>query len=337
MAQTSAPVLARPIRWVAIVLVVSSAAWVAAAAASAGVAPRGCPGSGAQIGAPRVGGDDTPGVTRIVFTFVDRSRPSRPDGGDEVSGDPQCRVLETAVHLPTVAAGPVPLILAVHGLDGDPAPLRPLIDTWTTAGYVVAAPSFLVTAKNRPGASTGSASSRQAGDARFVLDQVLSLDADPTSPLYGRIDPRHIGVAGMSLGGMTAYGLISNTCCRDRRITAAVLLAAVYRPFPRGKYVRQHVPVLLIQGDNDRGYHNSLTAYPGLTAPKWFVTLHGSTHSPPFEIPRGPEAQLVDTTTTAFWQEYLGDEHGAAHRIDDEVEESKGSASLRKQLARTGG
>jgi dienelactone hydrolase len=293
--------------------------------------PRGCPGTGAQIGAPKFGGDDTPGVTRIVFTFVDRSRPSRPDGGDEVSGDPPCRVLETAVHLPAASVGPVPLILTIHGLDGDPAPLRPLIDAWTKAGFVVAAPSFLVTAKNRAGASTPSASSRQAADASFVLDQLLALDADPTSVLHGHIDPRHIGVAGMSLGGMTAYGLISNTCCRDPRITAAELLAAVYRPFPHGKYVKQHVPVLLIQGDRDRGYHNSVTAYPALGAPKWFVTLHGSTHSPPFEIPRGPEEDLVDSTTTAFWRRYLGDERAAARRIGDAVKESKGQASLRKE------
>ena len=104
---------------------------------------------------------------------------------------------------------------------------------------------------------------------------------------------------------MTVYGLIANTCCRDPRVTAAISMAGVYRAFPHGRYVHRAVPVLLVQGDADKGYHNSVTAYPQLAAPKWFVTLHGSLHSPPFEVPRGSEAPVVDSVTTAFWSTYL--------------------------------
>ena len=148
-----------------------------------------------------------------------------------------------------------------------------------------------------------------------MLDQLLLLNADPASPLYDLIDARHIGATGMSLGGMTVYGLISNTCCRDRRITAAVLLAGVHRAFPNGKFVKQDLPVMLLQGDKDIGYHNSVSAYPTLVSPKWFITLHGATHSPPFEIPRGPGASLVDDTTTAFWNRYLAGQPAGAGQI----------------------
>jgi dienelactone hydrolase len=303
-------------------------------ASAAPVARPVCPGTGPQLGPPVVGGDDTPGVTRIVFTFVDRTRPVRPDhdADDAPGAGDTCRTLKTAVHVPTGASGPLPLILAVHGRDGDPSRLRPLIDTWVTAGYVVAAPFFLKTDKDRDDQPTGAAVRRQAADARFVLSALLRLDTDPGSPLHDVIDPHRIGAAGISLGGMTVYGLVSNTCCRDPRITAAILLAAVHRPFPDGKYVAQRLPVMLVQGDRDSGYHNSVSAYPVLASPKWFVTLHGSTHSPPFEIPRGPEANLVDRTTTDFWKRYLSGEPSAAAQIADAVRTSHGGASLKRQL-----
>ena len=304
------------------------------AARSAATPSGGCAEPDAQDSAPAFGGDDAPNVTRIVFTFVDRGRLTDPDARGDHGDVATCRVLKTAVRFPTGSATPLPLVLAVHGRDGDPAPLEPMLDTWVDAGYVVAAPYFLVTDKDADDKPTGAAVRRQAADARFVLDQLLLLNDDPTSPLHGLIDRHRIGAAGMSLGGMTVYGLVSNTCCRDPRITAAILLAAVHRDFDTGKYVAQHVPVILIQGDNDNGYHNSVEAYLELAAPKWFVTLHGSTHSPPFEVPRGPEAPLVDKATTAFWNLYLDGQPSAKGEIIAPVNASGGSASLQRRLAR---
>ena len=158
----------------------------------------------------------------------------------------------------------------------------------------------------------------------FVIDELLEQNKEPDSPLSGTIDPSHIGAVGMSLGGMTVYGLISNTCCRDPRVTAAISMAGVYRPFPNGRYVRRRAPVLLVQGDADKGYHNSVAAYPKLAGPKWFITLHGSLHSPPFEVPRGDEAPIVDTTTTAFWNTYLKDDVRDARAMTNAVRDSDG-------------
>ena len=283
-----------------------------------------------------MGGDETPGVTRVVFTFVDRSRPTAPDRDNQPGDPPECRVLRTAVRWSTGISGPRPLILAVHGRDGDPSTLRPLFDAWVRAGYVVAAPFFLVTQKGEDDKPTGAAMRRQVADARFVLDQVLQLNTDPTSAIHGLVDPQRVGAAGMSLGGMTVYGLVSNTCCRDPRIGAAVLLAAVYRPFPGGKYVRPQPPTMLIQGDEDDGYHNSLTAYPNLAPPKWFITLKGSEHSPPFEIPRGPEADVVDDATTAFWNLSLVGSEGRGRR-DRRAREGDPGRSVREAPTRTRG
>ena len=166
----------------------------------------------------------------------------------------------------------------------------------------------------------------QAADARFVLDEVLDR-ADE----FG-IDPDEVGAAGMSLGGMTVYGLISHPCCEDGRVSAAVVMAGVHDAFPSGTYHHQDVPVLLLHGDADVGYHHSTSAYAQLAPPKWFVTLHGERHSPPFEVPRGTASAIVDTTTVLFWNRYLKGDSAAAQGIVDAVRQTNGKATLRRNL-----
>jgi dienelactone hydrolase len=244
-----------------------------------------------------------------------------------------CRLLPTEVRSPIGITRPLPLVVVAHGLDGNPKSLTSLLDAWTAAGYVVAAPTFPTTRKDANGVSLVADAAAQAADMSFVIDQLL--DRGGTHPA-GRhrypIDPRHIGVAGMSLGGLSVYGLVSNTCCRDRRVSAAILMAAVRRQFRDDRYEENAVPVLLVQGDADRGYHNSLEAYPELAPPKWFITLRGSTHSPPFEEPPGPEAPLVYAATTRFWDRYLKGNLAAATELTDLVRTSHGRAALRRDL-----
>ncbi len=170
----------------------------------------------------------------------------------------------------------------------------------------------------------------QAADARYVLDQVLDRASE-----FG-IDPDEVGAAGMSLGGMTVYGLISHPCCKDGRVSAAIVMAGVHDAFPSGTYHHQDVPVLLLHGDADVGFHNSRSAYAQLAPPKWFITLHGEGHSPPFEVPRGPASEIVDTTTVLFWNLTLkGDTAAAsADRRRGEGDEREGDAAARNLTGR---
>lgn len=258
----------------------------------------------------------TAGVARTDVTFA-HTRHGR------------CRVLVTQVRVPTAPAdGPRPLILAIHGVDGSPDSLAPLLDVWTNAGYVVIAPTFPKTKKDATGRAQRSEVVEQAADVRFVLDEMLD-----RATTFG-IDPHEVGLAGMSLGGMTVYGLVSHTCCQDGRIDAAVVMAGVHDNFPSGKYVHQDVPVFLIQGDADVGYHHSRAAYAQLAPPKWFVTLHGERHSPPFEVPRGAIATLVDETTSLFWQRYLSRDASAAAKLVAAVSATNGKATLQRDLSR---
>jgi dienelactone hydrolase len=215
----------------------------------------------------------------------------------------------------------------IHGAIGSPASLAPLLDVWARAGYVVAAPTFPETKKDARGKTLRSEVARQATDARFVLDEML----DEADALH--VNTREIGVAGMSIGGMTTYGLISHTCCRDGRIQAAVVMAGVHDEFPSGHYVHQDVPVLLVHGDADTGYRYSRAAYEELAAPKWFITLHGERHSPPFEVPRSAAGTLVDTTTTLFWDRYLKHDTPAASQLVAAVRATNSKATLKRDLS----
>jgi dienelactone hydrolase len=223
-----------------------------------------------------------------------------------------------------------PLLVVAHGLDGSPAALAPLLDSWVRAGYVVAAPTFPVTAKDRSGNSLRSESVDQAYDLRAVIDAVTRAGRTRGDPLHGRVDTARVGAAGMSLGGLAVYALISNSCCREPRVDAAIVMAGVRRDLPDERYERNDAPVMLLQGDADPGYHNSLDAYPELAPPKWFVTLHGSRHAPPFEVPSGPEAPFVRSVTRDFWDRYLRGDHAAAAGIVGAVAAQHGTATLRR-------
>ena len=268
---------------------------------------------------------DDAGVRHIRITFVDRRRPTRSESPPEA-----CRLLQTDVRVPPHPAGPLPLIVVAHGFDGDPSSLAPLLDAWARRGYVVAAPRLPTTEKDEEGSSTRQESVEQARDLSFVISRLVDASAHGRGhALSNSIDPHRIGAAGMSLGGLAVYGLISNTCCRDARVRTAVLMAAVRRQFPDDQYGPNRAPVLLVQGDKDGGYHNSVDAYPELAPPKWFITLHGSGHASPFEVPPGPEAPLVASTTGDFWDRYLAGQRDAATNIVRTVRASHGRAALR--------
>ena len=262
-------------------------------------------------------------VTVLHQTYVDRSRPSPASDLQPAAPD---RTLETTIAFPTNAKRPLPLIALAHGANGNPVRFSYLIDAWARAGYVVVAPLF--PRSSDVGGNLVGDYVQQPADVSFVLDRVLEANRTKGSPLHHRIDPHHIGLAGLSLGGFTTYGTVWNSCCRDDRIDAALLMSAVFGPFPNGTYDLRSVPALLVHGDADGLYPHSVKTYPQLAPPKWFVTLHGEGHAPPFNDEPAPSDELVRTITTAFWDRYLKGERAGAERILAAVDASNGAASI---------
>jgi poly(3-hydroxybutyrate) depolymerase len=249
-----------------------------------------------------------------------------------VSAGSDERVLDTTIAFPTDADERLPLIVLAHGDSGDPGKFKILITAWAEAGYVVAAPQFPLTNTFTPGGSQTGDFVNQPADVSFVLDEVLKLGRKSSdSKIAGLIDKRRIGAAGLSLGAGTVYGLVFNTCCRDQRFDAALFMSSVRLPFDGGEDDFRSLPAMLVHGDADALYRMSQETYPLLSTPKWFVTLHGSTHSPPFEDSVDPADDVVPVITTAFFDRYLKKDKAAAKELIDAVEEY-GQAELQREL-----
>ena len=71
------------------------------------------------------------------------------------------------------------------------------------------------------------------------------------SPLYHHVDAQHIGLAGHSLGGATAYGVGFNSCCRDPRVEAVIAMDAIKLPFGKHRFSFTGKPLLLIHIKGD--------------------------------------------------------------------------------------
>jgi dienelactone hydrolase len=254
---------------------------------------------------PRLPSAAKPGmyaVGELTETFVDTSRGTVSANGQ---GNSPTRTLVTVIHYPQ-SEGPFPLIVLAHGQTGHPNKFSQLTTAWASAGFVVAAPVFPLT-NNQTAFRTDGDYVNQPADVSFVIDRMLARSKDRDGPLARRVDKGHIGVAGLSLGGATVYGIAFNSCCRDRRIDAALVMAGILLPYD-GAYEFPSVPLLIIHGNSDpRGREPYGMARP----PKYLMTIERPTHSPPFEDAPDPADELVVTVTVDFWDAYLYERRGA--------------------------
>ncbi len=241
-------------------------------------------------------------VTRMTATFVDHSRPT--DDPAHTRSAPT-RTLVTDIYVPS-GKGPYPLILHADGAGGDARKFTVLAGAWARHGYVVAVPTFPLTNDTSGGSVVIGDYVNQPADLHFVLDQVLRLAVTPNTALTGKIDPHHIGLSGLSLGGATAYGFGFNTCCHDPRITAVIIMSGIKLPFGDHPYVFDK-PILIFHGTADPviPYSTAGAAYASAAPPKYFVTLIGAGHAPQYEDTPDPHDAVVIAATLDFWNTYL--------------------------------
>lgn len=262
-----------------------------------------------------------------MLQLVDPSRTIRlPDGSV------QPRTIRTYVRYPALGAiggndlpdaaaartyGPFPLIVFGHGFAVTPTLYAHLLQSWTRAGYVVAAPVFPLGNADAPGGPNESDLVNQPADMSFVISSLLTASSG-RGPLTGMVDASAIAVSGQSDGGDTALAAAYNRYHRDPRIKAAAILSGAEIPgasgytFPSGS-----PPLLAIQGTADTINTPAETDlfFEAAHRPKFLMRLLGAEHLPPYRDEQ-PQLGVVERVTIAFFDAFLEHDRKALQRLD---------------------
>ena len=230
------------------------------------------------------------------------------------------RPLPTLVRYPIVptqditsgrySRGPFPLVVFAPGFLQCRSAYSDLLNTWASAGYVVAAVQFPKTNCHLVGRQIDEPDMvNEPEDLTVVISRLLAISASPGKVLSGMIDPAKVAVAGHSDGGDVTAALAANTCCRDGRVKAAIVLSgAEYGGFgTQGYFTSPTPPMLFVQGSADtvNPPSASMTLYQlDTTGVRYYLDLFGATHLPPYEG-SGPPEPIVARVTVAFLNAYL--------------------------------
>lgn len=209
---------------------------------------------------------------------------------------------------PLRADRPFPLIVFSQGFDVTPESYVRLLDAWASAGYVVADPAYPFTSPNSAGGVVRTDIVHHPTDLSYVITALLADSAKSGGTLAGLINPQAIGVIGHSDGGDVSLAEVANTCCRDARVKAAVILSGAELGWFKGTYfATPATPMLVVQGTNDWSYNPvpcSVNLYDQAPQPKYFLSMIGQTHFSAY-LPAGPAFNVVVRVTTDFLNGYL--------------------------------
>jgi predicted dienelactone hydrolase len=255
-----------------------------------------------------------------TFDWVDNTRPTPANNGYRARS---YRELLTTIWYPAIgtpsayvhhdatadhAAGPFPMVLFAHGHGGTPADYLADIMGWTSRGYVVAAPAFPLSNRRAHGGPSYADLTSQPGDLSYVLTRVLQLSADPGSWMHNLVDARRVGAIGHSEGAWTVLALAGDSCCRDTRVKAAVVLAGeMATGFPKPFYTKGAPPLLFVHARDDDvvPYRNGAAAYDAAPMPKYFLSVATGGHVAPYEASGDPTNNAVLEVVNDFLDRYL--------------------------------
>jgi len=161
--------------------------------------------------------------------------------------------------VPPSADNGFPLVVFSHGSGGVSWQSTFLMEALASHGFVVIAPNhagntfydffgntddpFEVVAFNRP------------LDVSFLIDAMLARSADPLDPLYRKVHPTRIGVAGHSFGGFTSVVVVTGYAALgvapDPRVLAIAPIAPATSFIPDEELAAIDVPMFLLSGTLD--------------------------------------------------------------------------------------
>lgn len=298
------------------------------------------------------------GVTEITF-----QRPST------TTGEP--RILKTVIWYPADAAAanespdatykgvmdaepsregaPFPIILFSHGSGG-----TPLQSTFYTSH--LASQGFVVVAPPHPGdtindcfpcidmKALADSLLNRPDDMTFVLDSMLKLNDDPSSPFQGALDGTRVGMSGHSFGGLTTLQLAG----RDTTPFAAALAMAPPAAAVVGNRNPSNIPIMIMGGGEDttcplaqqEAYYNALND----SEPRFLVVFPRGGHTAytdpciplidtcgPAAIDQDKAHELIDFYATAFFKTYVTGDLSYAAYLDPKL--ATGDADLQYEAS----
>jgi dipeptidyl aminopeptidase/acylaminoacyl peptidase len=143
-------------------------------------------------------------------------------------------------------------------------------------------------------------------DIKYVLDELMRLNAVASWRLHGIVDTTRVGIIGHSQGGQTALMMPA----RDSRVKAALSLSpsVAHRDTPLDVWraiEQASAPVMIVHGTRDAVWTSDgpLKAFNSLPAqiPRAYVEIDGMGHTPT----RADEVAIVKRYAGAFFQYYL--------------------------------
>jgi len=259
----------------------------------------------------------------------------------------RARDVPVKIYYPADAKSPCPVIIFSHGLGGSREGYGYLGETWAGCGYISVhiqhqgsddavwrnANGDGFAALSRAVTDPQNALNR-ALDVPFAIDQMLALNKNPKSPLYGLINADEIGMAGHSFGAWTTLAVTGEKTVApdnlvDPRIKAAIAMSAPVvggGAKAVGQFTDIKVPVFHMTGTRDDSPIGDTTAperripYDQSTIPgTCLLILNGADHMT-FSGHIMGISQASDThfqsiilpASIAFWDAHLRNDQEAA-------------------------
>lgn len=222
------------------------------------------------------------------------------------------RTITVALWYPASAAaagaapapgGPFPLLVFSQGFLEKPTAYAVLLQTWASAGFVVAAPTYPHTDPTQ--APTRADLVNHPHDLAAVLAKLDAVAGGGGWVLSGRIATHDVGLVGQSDGGDVSLAAAANNGYEVPNVKAvAILSGAEYAPFGGAYFPPPPTtpPLLVVQGTADTTNPPSCSAqiYNAAPTPKYFLALPGSTHLVPYTSSDAAEAAVAQVTTDFF-------------------------------------
>lgn len=217
---------------------------------------------------------------------------------------------------PAPKQGGYPTIVFAEGYDVTPTSYALLLDAWVRAGFVVVAPLFPDTNAHAiaamHGVDTEADDVNEPADVAFVTREVLQDSTSSSASceiLHGLIDERKIALAGQSDGAQVVAALVYDNAFSGVLGSLSYTAVAVLSgdEIGSGTYVAgpSSPPLLVVQSNADacNPPEEAVDLYDAVpTARKWFLTLYGALHLPPYDGRDAPAFAVVSAVTSRFFE-----------------------------------